>query len=284
MHSIKKILFPTDFSATANNAFRYLLWFADQFQAQITLLHLVYPEPDAMDLPGVSLIMTEKKVAVAKLVMQDMVDEGMVRVQAAHDLQNPPEVIAIVEIGVPDRLISEYAEQHEMDLIVMGTQGEHSVLERLMGSVTTTVIRKAPCPVMVIPEQVKQDKLENVAFATSLSTADPYHIWQASRVLKPFNPVFRIVHVAAEQEEESEPIRMEDLQRFFADYPLGAKMTFHQLKSQHIAEQLAEFSESWSINLLVMHRPARNLSARILHQSMTRQLAFLSKTPLLILK
>jgi len=61
-------------------------------------------------------------------------------------------------------------------------------------------------------------------------------------------------------------------------------MTFHQLNNQNIAEQLAEFAESWSINLLVMHRPPRNVSARILHQSMTRQLAFLSKTPLLILK
>jgi len=223
MHSIKKILFPTDFSETANNAFRYLLWFADQYQAQITLLHLVYPEPDAMDLPGVSLVVTEKKVEVAKLVMQDMVDQGMVRVQAAHDLQNPPEVIAKVEIGVPARLISEYAEQHEIDLIVMGTQGEHSVLERLLGSVTTTVIRKAPCPVMVIPEQVKQDKLQNVAYAANLSTADPYHIWQASRVLQPFNPVYRIVHVVAEHEEETEPIRMEELQHFFADCPLGKK-------------------------------------------------------------
>ena len=49
MKEINKILVPTDFSETASHAFRYALWFADQVDANLQLLHVIYPEAEPLD-------------------------------------------------------------------------------------------------------------------------------------------------------------------------------------------------------------------------------------------
>jgi nucleotide-binding universal stress UspA family protein len=49
-----------------------------------------------------------------------------------------------------DYVIMEYAEQEKMDLIVMGTRGHSGLKDLLLGSVASSVITYAHCPVMVV--------------------------------------------------------------------------------------------------------------------------------------
>lgn len=60
--------------------------------------------------------------------------------------------VAIVEVKSRDvaRAIMEYAEQNEIDLIVMGASGMGNVKAFLIGSVSEEVLRKSICPVTVV--------------------------------------------------------------------------------------------------------------------------------------
>lgn len=49
-----------------------------------------------------------------------------------------------------DYVIMEYAEQEKIDLIVMGTRGSSGLKDLLVGSVTSSVVTYAHCPVMVV--------------------------------------------------------------------------------------------------------------------------------------
>lgn len=49
-----------------------------------------------------------------------------------------------------DYVILEYAEQERMDLIVIGTRGRSSLKNLLLGSVASSVVTYAHCPVMVV--------------------------------------------------------------------------------------------------------------------------------------
>ena len=51
MQTIKRILFPTDFSAASQNAFRHCILVADKYGADIQMLHVIFPEYEALDLP-----------------------------------------------------------------------------------------------------------------------------------------------------------------------------------------------------------------------------------------
>ena len=51
--------------------------------------------------------------------------------------------------GDPAQTICRFADEHEARMIVVGTHGYGTVMSLLKGSVSESVIRRAPCPVLV---------------------------------------------------------------------------------------------------------------------------------------
>ncbi|WP_227380843.1 universal stress protein [Haladaptatus halobius] len=62
--------------------------------------------------------------------------------------------------GIPQNTILVYADEHDIDLIVMGTHGRTGVTRALMGSVTETVVRHADIPVLTVSRDTGM-RLEN---------------------------------------------------------------------------------------------------------------------------
>ncbi len=60
------------------------------------------------------------------------------------------EIETVVETGRPARTIVEYATDHDVDHLVMGSHGRSGVSRILLGSVAETVVRRAPCPVTIV--------------------------------------------------------------------------------------------------------------------------------------
>jgi len=55
-----------------------------------------------------------------------------------------------VRPGAPAAEVVRYAQEAEIDLIVMGTHGRGFVGHVVMGSVAEKVVRTAPCPVLTV--------------------------------------------------------------------------------------------------------------------------------------
>jgi nucleotide-binding universal stress UspA family protein len=62
---------------------------------------------------------------------------------------DPPVETAVVR-GFPAEEILRYADEHDADLIVMGTSGRSGIDRVLLGSVTERVVRRAPVPVVTV--------------------------------------------------------------------------------------------------------------------------------------
>ena len=60
------------------------------------------------------------------------------------------EVETVLEIGPPSNVIVEYADDHDIDQIVMGCHGRSGVARVLLGSVAEAVVRRSPVPVTVV--------------------------------------------------------------------------------------------------------------------------------------
>jgi len=58
-------------------------------------------------------------------------------------------VQATVE-GSPTPGIIEYAQEHDIDFIVLGTHGRNALKQVLIGSVAERIVRQAPCPVLTV--------------------------------------------------------------------------------------------------------------------------------------
>lgn len=280
---VQKILFPTDFSETAQNAFRHALVLADQWEADIQLLHAVYPEYAPTDLPVMSTKATRDKVSFAESALKSFTEMGITQVQMGYSFQRAPVVQSDVEIGSPVGIINRIADRDSIDLIVMGTKGKHNALERTLGSVTTGVIEGAPCSVLVVPEEAPMNTAKSVAYAADLSETDAFYVWKAGQLLKPFSPIMHIVHVQNGQ-TTNEYIDIEELKGVFADNVPALQLQFHEIEGDSVTDTLDEFIEMRNIDMLVMFAPHHNLLRRLFHRSNTKKMAMETHVPLLLVK
>lgn len=283
MTTIKTILFPTDFSDTAQNAFRYCLKLADAYEADIQLLHVIYPEYEALDLPVMAAQATKEKAEAAKTISKQFVELALTQLQTTGQLRNLPVIHSEVEIGTPSNIIADIAKRDEADLIVMGTKGAHNTLERLWGSVTSAVIERAPCHVWVVPEHAAYAEIDIAAFATDLNEADPYHIWEYGKLLDPFHPILHCVHVDEEHSLEH-TIDFASLGKFFEHHAPALQINFHTLSGNSVSGALEEFAKIHEIDILAMYAPQHNWFSRLFQRSETQAMAFKTKVPLLLLK
>lgn len=283
MRMIKKILFPTDFSATAQNAFRHCLFLADKYGADIEILHVIFPEYEALDLPVMAAQATKEKAEAARLALKAFTESGLIQLQAAHRLAGVPAIHSDVEVGTPGSLICDTARRNGADLIVMGTKGEHNILERIFGSVTTAVIEYAPCNIWIVPEEAVFDRVSIIVYASDLMEADPYHIWEVGKMLEPFSPIIHCVHVNVNGSVDG-AIDFASLGAFFEHHAPALQINFHPLSGSSVTQALEEFIDTYDAGLLAMYAPHHNWLARLLRRSHTKRMAFEARVPLLIIK
>ena len=148
--NFKKILFCTDFSENADRAFVFAVNSAVRnVGCELHLLHVI-PEPPAQFWKGYIYEVDEDVDARAKREIDAKLAEAYVpRVPADVKL------VVAMRIGEARHKILEYAAEQDVDLIVLGRQGAGAVGKILFGNVTERVVRKADCPVLVIPPTPK---------------------------------------------------------------------------------------------------------------------------------
>lgn len=143
MINLKTILVPSDFSESSEAARRYGFELARRFDASLHLLHVVQ---DPMTLPWAA--------EGFSMPVLDFVDqwqaEATQRLTASIPAADAARVTVAVTIGSPYPEILRYADEHQVDLIVMGTHGRSGVTHMLLGSIAEKVVRRAPCPVLTV--------------------------------------------------------------------------------------------------------------------------------------
>jgi nucleotide-binding universal stress UspA family protein len=139
----KQIMVGCDFSADSGRAVDYGFSLAQEFEAEIHLVHVVEPfiYRDAM-LPDASK--TEALSEVASGCRQRL--ESLV----PADAHNWCTVEIACEAGKPFQALKAYADAHRVDLIVLGIRGHSLVETMLLGSTTDRVIRGVACPVLSV--------------------------------------------------------------------------------------------------------------------------------------
>ena len=150
---IHRILFPTDFSPSSQQAQNYACALAEKFSAELHALHVV---PDPMPVPGPEGSWILPDYSVPKIVHEAEL-ELAVRMEAA--LTGEIAVVRSVQVGTTVHAIIDYANKHEIDLIVIGTHGHTGLSHLLLGSVAEKVVRLATCPVLTVHSQGHQYRI-----------------------------------------------------------------------------------------------------------------------------
>ena len=139
--SIRRILVPTDFSAPSREATEYALQLAKDLGATVLLFHSIQMPVFHVAALGGYVAPPSVFEENAQLGLQLWIDDA-----DYPDLQ----IERHYEFGHPVTQITRFAEEHEIDLIVMGTHGRGMAAHMLLGSVAERVVRSAQCPVLTL--------------------------------------------------------------------------------------------------------------------------------------
>jgi len=146
MDNLKKVLVAIDFSPASDEALRQAHERAPATGAQLAVCHIVPNE-----LRSNLLFPQISRIAALEfpLEMSQIAEAASARVFEVTG-RSSREFELIVDDGTPQALILSKAEEWLADLIVMGSHGQTSASEVLLGSVTDSVIRHAHCPVLIV--------------------------------------------------------------------------------------------------------------------------------------
>jgi nucleotide-binding universal stress UspA family protein len=153
----KRILIGCDFSPDSNLAVEYGLSLAQEFEAELHLVHVLEP-PIYKEWPKTT---EETKEKIRKNLYEQL--KQKLEAMVPQDAFNWCKPKTMLLAGHPDVELIKYADVQGVDLIVMGVAGHGIVESFFVGSTTERVMRKAPCAVLSVRPIKKNENNESKA-------------------------------------------------------------------------------------------------------------------------
>jgi nucleotide-binding universal stress UspA family protein len=271
--NIKNILVPTDFSPCSKNAVRIAVDLSKKLGAKIHLINAIHVPTPHMDIGGQAMIepmLEEYEEEIDKKF--DALDE---EIPGLKDVKHDHRAYISFTIDA----IYTAMETKKIDMIVMGTKGSHDTLEKLLGGVSSEVIRIADVPVLVVPEATRQFKPKKIVFAADFNKIESIgRLSPLKDIAELFEAEITIVNVT---EDDKFPFgRL--VESFKVDKFLkNIKHSFETTKNDDVSAGLFEFAEKNSADMIAMMPRKHSLFEKIFKSSITKKVAMGVKVPLL---
>lgn len=278
---MKKVLIPTDFSASASNAIEFALQSSKAIPMEITLLHAFEIAGSTYtDYMGVNKEFSEQHADGARMELHHLKES----IEKEHG-------ILVKTVLVKDKLrhaIRLITEEEKFDLLLMGTYGAGESQDRFWGSNTGAEIGETGIPILVVPMGYRWKKPAHILFATNDFEDEPTVL----------NPLFELAELFAAEiqvviftdEDDDTPHTFLDHTRTLPNYEVMLKkkytknnITTVQLYGLEFSESLQAHIDQTNTDILVMVTHHRTLWNKLFHPSMTRQMSYHTKIPLLVL-
>jgi universal stress protein A len=148
MKPFEKILTAIDFSESSDLAFDYALTLARQFQAELTVMHVINEPVDLRGfyVPHISFEQLEREI-------EDGAEKMMAKFCQAK-MGDFSRYTTVVVAGIPYEEVIRNAQETGASLIVLGTHGRTGIDHLIFGSTAERVVRSATCPVLTIRKPV----------------------------------------------------------------------------------------------------------------------------------
>ncbi|ELY52203.1 universal stress protein [Natronorubrum bangense] len=193
------VLIPTDGSDGTRQSITHGLTIADRFDATIHALSIVPEGP-------LGTLQSDAATPAAHRAVD--------RIEAEAS-RGGAEAVTAVEQGVPHEEILEYADDHDIDMIIMGTQGRTGLDRLLVGSVTERVVRMADVPVVTVrlTDEIQiddADDAERIARATLTADVEELEADDITLLEKPHR-ISAVWTVSLETDSETVQVHVDAL-------------------------------------------------------------------------
>jgi nucleotide-binding universal stress UspA family protein len=142
---VESMLAALDFSPVADSVLAQAIKLAERFGARLWLIHVAAPEPAFVGYePGPQTVRDQRA--------GELREEHRTLQRRAEELRERGlDATALLIQGPPVEKILEEASRLRVEMIVMGSHGRSALARFVLGSVSEGVVRRAACPVLIVP-------------------------------------------------------------------------------------------------------------------------------------
>jgi nucleotide-binding universal stress UspA family protein len=270
---INRILFPTDFSETAEKAQNLALSIAQKTNAKLTILHVF----ESSSYKAMSLDKAE-----GKDVTMDMVQEWLQ--EKADGLSNNHNVLIDVVLGTGrayDQIVS-VSQDIEADLIVMGTHGVSGFAEFFAGSNAFRVVTQSPCPVLTMQETRNDIGFKNIVMPIDSTSETRQKVPVAAYLAELFGAT---IHIASLITDDSPEVhhKFSIISKQIAEYLEEREIAYTEntLTGDNLASMTMNHAESKNADLIIMMTEQESNLTGFLVGPYAQQIVNHSKIPVL---
>ncbi len=273
--NIKKIVVPTDFSETADNALQFALDMAKEVQAEVQVVHIHSP---ALNGPSAPKLVEEPGLQYKQSLLDMLTKPPLGQKEISEDQKYISKTSLIK--GFVAEEIQKLSEDSKTDIIIMGTRGQSGLMEKLFGSISLEVARKANCPVLLVPEEAQFKGFQKIVYASNYHPAEETVLPTIIDFARPFNSMLHIAHID-EQKQNKYFVQSNYLGQISKDSNITIKLT--TIESENILKGLNRYAEEQKTDLMVMATIQRTFLNQLFHKSITQRMVYNTKIPLLVL-
>jgi len=277
---MKTVLIPTDFSDNAMHAIRYAL---NLYKCERTNFYFLHAYAD--EVYGFYKTKNKKSIENQKKETKKNTDELLKKLvdKVKEETSNPKhsyESVSAFESLVD--AVNDFVNQINVDLVIMGTQGQTADKKITFGSHTVQVFKYVHCPVLAIPEDYEYEQPKKILFPTD------YMIPYKRRELKLLNGIAKEfkseVHCLYISDFENLSHRQLDNQLFIKETLYSAYLFFDRTPIKNKAEAILENISEKEINLLVMVNSRHSFIEDMLYRSTVDEIGLHPKIPFLVMQ
>lgn len=272
---MKTILVATDFSDIAKNAIDYAAHLAKLFNAKLVLFHAYHDPIYLAEIPVLPPIDELDKDCFDSLKKI----EKSIHEKYGKEIQ----IECVCKNGLPVDEINLFSKENKVDMVVMGMEGTSYLSEKMIGNITTSLIKKSSCPVLAIDKKVKFKEIKNIVLACD------YKELENKAVLNPmleFASIFgaKVFILNIIKELEAVTTISKAMEGIKINHSLeGVNHSFHYSQNEDVVDGINQFVDEHKIDMVVMIPRVHSLLYNLFHESQVKQMAFHTKVPLLAL-
>ena len=278
---MRKILFPTDFSNAANNAFVYALRLAKEMDASLFVLHTYMQPVLSATHAGQPELVPEiyENYELHQFENFKKHSADLHKMAEEQDLAHVP-LTFLFEEGTVVVNAQRIIDNEGIQLVVMGTNRADGVVDKIFGSNTLGVIRGVKIPVLSVPKEAKYDGIQEILFTTLFREKDEAALRKIMEIAVKFGVKVKCVHVL--KEKNVEIIAVTD--RWQKTFPHD-NLEFVLLDmDQSIENTLNKYIESNRVDLLCVVKRNKTLLERLFKSSISNRLRMHANTATLVLQ
>ncbi|HMR18587.1 MAG TPA: universal stress protein [Sphingobacterium sp.] len=278
---MNNILIPTDFSENADKAFLCALKIANQYNANLYVVHSHQSPVLSFSHAGQPQVLEDvyNEISLSKFDFFKKRTPELHKLAEEHHLGHD-KIIFLFEEGTVLDAVIRVIKREQIDLVVMGTLGASGFQKQFLGTNTVSVIRNTRIPILCIPAEAELLDIKKIAFTTVFREKDKEALSEIVDFANSFGAQVYCTHVVHEHRSPADILQYSEIWRKAFN---KGNLDFIFLEKQGSVENtIHQFIRENNIDLLAVVKRNRNFFDRLVSSSLSNNLAFHSQTPILV--